>query len=152
MSRIGVVDALNTPFRIKARAIIEGFLSSNACGRKTSVEIGAPHCLSFWHSFPEEYGEAPDECVAGTGAVDTLYRKGRHVLAYPGAGEERSVGSKGNDDAANAAGHQFLRALLRVLDVPHSKAGDGFGLALVGNEVIEVRQRSHFDGLPGRRV
>jgi hypothetical protein len=109
-ARAELTSHLNSPFCIKTRAIIEGFLRSDASSRKSSIKIGTPHCLSFRCSFREEHGEAPNECVARASAVDTSNRKRRQVLAYPAARQKASVGTQSNDDAANAARQQFIRA------------------------------------------
>src|ERR1700692_3230814 len=146
-SRSKLTTNLSGPLCIKTHAIIEGFLGSHPCRRESGVQIGASHCFQFRYAVREEHREAPNEGIAGAAAVDTLYGKGRYVLTDARACDERTVCSQSDDDAANATGHQFLRALFCVFDISYWNASDCCGLALIGNEVIEIGQRTHFNGL-----
>src|SRR5208282_4470169 len=86
--RSELVSAANRPLCIETRAIIERLLRSDAGRRKSSIQIGAPYCLSFWHSLREEYGKTPDECISRAGAVDAFDGKRGHVLAHSVAREQ----------------------------------------------------------------
>ena len=69
------------PLRIKALAVVERLLRADTSRRQSRVEIGAAHGFLFWHAFSEKYREAPDERVTRPGAVDTLHREWRNLLA-----------------------------------------------------------------------
>src|SRR2546423_9175492 len=124
------------PLCVEARAIIEGFLSADSCRRQSRIQIGAANGLFFGHAFPEKDGEAADEGIAGTGAVNAIDLESREVLATLAAAQERPVGSQGDDHACNAAAQQLLCALSRFVYCRDGCSRDGLGLVLVGNEIV----------------
>src|SRR5215467_1534795 len=77
--RVGL--CLRRPLAIEAHAVIERLLRAHAGGRQAGIEIGTLHRFKFRNTLGEKYGEATDECVSGTRAVDGLNGKGGNVLA-----------------------------------------------------------------------
>src|SRR5258706_711686 len=99
------------PLRIEACPVIKGFLRTDAGGRKSGVEIGAPDSLPLRQSFAEKCCEAADKGVARAGTVDALHAKSGHMVHAVAAGEKRAVRAQRNDHATDPARQKMLRAL-----------------------------------------
>src|SRR5579859_735633 len=91
------------PLCIEASAIVKRFLRSHSSRRETCVQVGAANGFHLGHSLTEKNGEAADEGVARTGAVDALHHEWRNVLTTVTTGEKRSIGSESDDYAADPA-------------------------------------------------
>src|SRR5450432_3239448 len=105
------------PLCIEARSIIKRFLRSDSRRGQTGIQIRAPHGLKFRHSFAEKDREAANERVSRAGAVHTRHREWSRVLAAVAAGEQRSVRPERDNHPLNPPADQFLRALLRVVNI-----------------------------------
>ena len=74
------------------------------------------------------------------------------MLAAVTAGNKRPVGAQSDNHAPDAASHQILCADPGILVRLDRRSSDGFGFALVGNEIVEVFESSHLNRLRRRRI
>src|SRR5207248_9777145 len=68
--------------------------------------------------------------------------KGCDMLAAVTAGNKRPIGAQSDNHAPDAASHQILCADPGILVRLDRRSSDGFGFALVGNEIVEVFESS----------
>src|ERR1700722_5934279 len=98
-----ILDQMRTtlggPCGIETPAIIERFLRAHACSGKRSIEVGAAHRFFLPNTFREKYGEASDEGVARSGAVNGFHGECWNVFAQILAGEKRTIRAQGYDRA-----------------------------------------------------
>jgi hypothetical protein len=92
------------------------------------------------HALGEGGGEASVEGVAGTGGFDNGAGVDGGDVADEGVVfDEGSLGTKGEDDVADASGEEGCCCLFGGGEVGDGDAGEGGGFGLVGGEVITER-------------
>ena len=96
-------------------------------------------------AFGEGYGEAAVECVAGAGGFDDgAGVDGGNVGAGGGVLDECALRAEGDDGVADTEARSASAARSALASVGDADAGEDFGFALVGGDVVAERE----DGLP----
>src|SRR5208337_814217 len=72
-----------------------------------------------------------------------------HTLA---SGKQRAIRAQSDNHSPNAASQKLARTALSIVNIAYRHPGNRLSLALVGNKVIEVRDRIDVDRLRGSRV
>ena len=104
-------------------------------------------------AFGESYREAAVEGVAGTGGFDDGAGVDRgDVGAGGGVFEEDSLRAEGDDGVADAAGEERVGGLLGGGERGDADAGEDFGFALVGGDVVAEREEGGGQGAGGRGI
>ena len=152
VSNGGLLPCASTPLRIEACPIVERFLGSDAGGRQSRVEVGTTNRIFFRQTFTQKYGEAADEGITRSCAVNAVHRKGRNMFASVLTGNETSIGSECNDHSPDSPSYQFVRAFLGIVHCLHCSSCDRFGFTLIRDKIVEILERGHLDRLRRRGI
>src|SRR5207245_4679942 len=140
------------PLCVKPRATIERFLGSDSGSRKASEKISALNGFPLEQTFAQEGREAADKSVAGSGAIHALHVKRCHVLHAFTTGKQRTIRTQSDNHSPDTAGKQLGRTVLGIIEIAYRHPGNRFCFTLVGNKVVEVRNRRDVNGLRWSRV
>src|ERR1035441_7613139 len=146
-AQLGLALASARTLRVKPRPVIKRFLGPHSSCRKAGVKVGALNRFLLRQTLAKEGGKAANKSVAGSGAVHALHAKRGHVLHAFFSGKQRAVRTQSDDHPPNATGKKLRRAAFGVVEIAHRHAGNRLCLALIGNKVVEIRDRDRKSGV-----